>query len=149
MTLNKCLNLIVLRHKICIAMVIRIKVYYFKKHWKQYWHIVSTMYALWPSIKTANCYPIIPKYLFNQSSPQSPSTAHPLKVCLLQTCTYSNVICPGQQQQACWETKPLISKAKVYIQIKCTANDTVHFFFNKDFPHADFIIMLIPSLFLH
>lgn len=42
-----------------------------------------------------------------------------------------------------------ISKAKVYMQITCTANDTVHFFFNKDFPHADFIIMLIASLFLH
>lgn len=43
MTLNKCLNLIVLRHKICMAMVMRIQVDYFKKHWKQYWHIVSTM----------------------------------------------------------------------------------------------------------
>lgn len=42
-TLNKCLNLIEFRLKICMAMVIRIKVYYFKKHWKQYWHIVSTM----------------------------------------------------------------------------------------------------------
>lgn len=42
-----------------------------------------------------------------------------------------------------------ISKANMYIQIKCTANDTVHFFFDKDFPHADFIIMLITSLFLH